>query len=175
MTTQQTDDHRLADVETIVVNPEDVIETMYRNRRDEHAQRSHVLRITPAFEGRVEAEMYVSEQGNRYPSNITKPVHLSAQSGVSGEHPHNGQLPEDATPPSRARLRSVTKDDLDIDPDKPLDAWTEEEQEYLEELTEIAEEEFETRVRANLADEIECRRPDGTTTTVSVEYEEGDA
>jgi len=44
-------------LEAIVVDPDDIVAACKRNRRDEHARRRHVLRVSPPFEDELTARI----------------------------------------------------------------------------------------------------------------------
>ena len=70
---------------TVIIDKEDAIEMMRRNARDEDEQQSHVLRITPPFEGEKKASLHVAEDGTRYPDEMNPtPIHLGAHDLFSG-------------------------------------------------------------------------------------------
>jgi hypothetical protein len=82
--TGTSDSHYAYDLGSIVVDPDDVIETMKRNYRDRDEQRTHVLRVSPPFAGQKRAHMHVSQAHTRYPAKVTKPIHISAEAVVIG-------------------------------------------------------------------------------------------
>lgn len=73
-------------IDEIVVDPDDVIELLRRNDRDQTQPRSHVFRISPPFEGSKHATTHVSEQGNFYPPDMDpKPLHIDPAVFIIGD------------------------------------------------------------------------------------------
>ncbi|GAB7019656.1 hypothetical protein [Halostagnicola bangensis] len=131
--------HPAADIETVVADPEDIIEAFTRNHEEE-GLRTHVLRLTPPFEGEVQAEPYGQEGPKRYPPDRDpEPIHLDPATFVrneAGVHPNETHL----TVPTReaVRERATTDHDDELDED------------VLEEEYEAALEEWESQVRDSL-------------------------
>lgn len=147
-------------VDVVVVAVDDLIAACKRNRRDADKRRSHVLRATPPFEGRVELGLYVSEEGNYYPPEMDpKPVHLAPQWFFA----HDDDTPattSDIPIPTWAESRRLARDDHGDDVSE----------ETVEEYHAVAMDQWESRVRANLRDEVLV--DERTNTTVAVEYRE---
>jgi len=77
--------HDAESINTIVVDADDVLEAMRRNKRDENEQRNHVLRVSPPFDGTHTATLHVSETHSRYPSEMDPtPIHLSPEAFLTG-------------------------------------------------------------------------------------------
>lgn len=107
--------HRAADVETVIVDPEDVLEVMRRNYRDEHQQHTHVLRVSPPLEGKKEATPHVSEDGAYYPPEMPeKPLHLGPQHFVVGEE-HPQDMPKELAHPDRETEKQIFDEHDDAD------------------------------------------------------------
>ena len=136
--------HPAADIETVVVDPDDVVEAFVRNRDEESPLRTHVLRLTPPFEEEVRAEPYVQDGPKRYPPDRDpEPIHLEPGTFVrneGGDHPNETHLSVPTATDARERAREDHGDDVDDD----LVAA------YLED----AREEWETRVRDSLVSPI---------------------
>lgn len=120
-------EHPAADLETVVVDADDVIETMRRNRRDADEQRSHVLRVTPPLEGERRAKPFVSETQNYYPPEMDpKPLHLGADSILVGHiegsrHPDWGN---EWNAPDYGAEHSLYQDEIPED-EQSDDVWDE--------------------------------------------------
>jgi hypothetical protein len=85
MSNEQKREHPASDIDVIVVDEDDVVETMQRNRRDENEQRSHVLRVTPPFAGEKRAKTHVSENHTHYPPDMDpKPLHFGPEAFLVG-------------------------------------------------------------------------------------------
>ena len=170
-----------ADLDTIVVDPDNVIEAMRRNDRDSDEQRSHVLRVTPPLEGEQTATPYVSEAHAHYPPELSqKPLHLIPEAFVVGDgagsrHPdwrNEWSYPDYGTEKHRFR------DEIDAWEDdggtRPL---TDDEEDEWEEWWETVVEMWEDRVRHQLKNTKELtltsQLPDTDDTTVSLRVEEG--
>jgi hypothetical protein len=161
-------EHKAADLETIIVDPDDVIEMFRRNARDETEQRSHVLRVSPPFEGDATATLHVSEDHTYYPPEMDpKPIHIGPAMFVgyeSGDGPaHQTDIPMPTWGESRRLARDDHGDGVDED--------------TIEEYHEVAMEMWEDRIRGNLKDEIKLGAlyPDRPTTTVEVRFKSDDA
>lgn len=86
--------HRLQAVEEIVVDPDEVIDAMRQNNRDQAEQRTHVFRITPPFNGDHRAEPYVSHDYRHYPPEMAvTPIHFMPAVFVIG-HSAGSRHPE---------------------------------------------------------------------------------
>jgi hypothetical protein len=111
-------DHPAADIETVVVDPEDVIEALRRNQEAEDPLCRHVLRLTPPFEEEIRAEAYVQEGPERYrPDREPEPLHLDPATFVrneDGDHPNETHI----TVPARARAREAAREDHGDDVDE---------------------------------------------------------
>ena len=108
-------EHSAEEIETIVVDGEDVIEAMNRNHRDAHESRDHVLRVTPPLEGEKRATPHVSEHGTHYPLEMDeKPLHLGPQVFLAGEE-HPADLPDDLHHPDREVEKQIFNDHDDAD------------------------------------------------------------
>lgn len=86
-------DHPAADIDIVVVDPDDIVETFRRNADSESRLETHVLRLLAPFEGEVRAEPYVQEGPKRYPPDRTpEPIHLAPGTFVENENgPHPGE------------------------------------------------------------------------------------
>lgn len=130
-------DHPAADIETVVVDPEDVIEAFRRNHAEEGPLRTHVLRLTPPFEEAVRAETYVQEGPKRYPPDREpEPLHLDPATFVrneAGDHPNETHI----TVPARTQAREAAREDHGDDVDETT----------VDEYHGRALEEWERRVR----------------------------
>ena len=135
--TTDNDSRPEAQIETIVVDPDDVIEALrfngqppeYKNRR------RAVIRLHPAFEAEQEGSLFYTEQGNYYPPEMSpKPIHLRPGLFVN----------DDAMPiPHRGEERSRARDELDDPTDEEIEEWVE-----------TAFEVWENDVRQRLVDEL---------------------
>lgn len=183
MTETTTDDdaqhaHRATDLETIVVDPDDVIAAMRRNERDQNESRSHVLRVSPPFEGEQQATPHVDEDHTRYPSDITRPLHLSPGSLVVG-HAAGTRHPDwrnEWSYPNLHEERSLFRDEFDAHgSDGDNRALTDDEQAEWDEWWETAVEMWEDSVRHALkqTDELTLtsQHPDVAAATVAVRFE----
>ncbi|SEO72388.1 hypothetical protein SAMN05216388_1017111 [Halorientalis persicus] len=163
------ENHPAADLETIVVDPEAVVETMRRTKRDETEQRSHVLRVSPPFEGEQTATTHVSEDHAHYPPEMDpKPLHIGAVAFLVG-HDEGSRHPKfrnEWSYPDISEVRSIYRDDVPED-EQDDEAW--------DEWWDTAVEMWEGRVRHALqkTDEITLtsQHPDIEATTVAVRFE----
>jgi hypothetical protein len=157
------DDAPAAQIETILVDADDIIEAMQRNRRDENERRQHVLRISPPFDGRVEASLHVSEDGTYYPPEVDpKPIHLQPEAFVGYESGDGPQHQTDIPMPRYCESRRIARDDFGED------VGDETVQEYHDEAMEM----WEGRVRAALIDELTLKfaAPETADVQVAIEY-----
>lgn len=141
-------------IDTVIVDPDDIIEALRYNRRPTNAgRRNAVIRITPPFESESEASIFYPESGHHYPSEMSPdPFHIAPEVFV-GEN-----LVET---PYRSRERERAKDELD-DP-------TEED---IEEYVETAFNVWEKDVRKHLCEKIDIyERTKEEEHVVSVTYE----
>lgn len=68
--------HPLADINEIVISPDDVADCIQRNHKQSN-RGTYMLRVTPPFRGSVEANLFFSEPGTRYADDIDPvPVHI---------------------------------------------------------------------------------------------------
>lgn len=160
--------HPAADIETIVVDPDDILELMRRVDRDRDQNRTHVLRVSTPLEGRKEASLHVSEAGTYYPPELSEtPIHLGAGHFV-GDSENPTHVPPEAAYPDRTQQARIAREDHGEGVD----------QETVDEYFETALELWEQHVRTGLNDEItvEAFDADGKvrTETVSVEYKSDD-
>lgn len=164
--------HAAADLDTIVVDVEDVVDMMRRNKRDEDEQRSHVLRVTPPLSGECKASLHVSQDHAHYPPEMDpKPLHLDARTvlGYRDEAmPDSLAAPDVTVERSRFRdyIRDEVPDDADVDEDEEWDEW-------WDTTCEV----WEDEVRAQCQDrEIVLGRqlPEAGQTTVGIRFEEED-
>lgn len=176
--TEHEQTHPAAHLETIVVDPDDVITMMERNERDKDQQRSHVLRVTPPLIGRREASLHVSDDHTFYPSDMDpKPLHLGATAFLAGHiHPQHPEFPDECRYPNRhdSRGRFYEYHDLLNENGGRPSELTNEQEELWEEWWDTELNHWEQAVRANLKETItlEQQTLDGTVrTTVDVQYE----
>jgi hypothetical protein len=105
-----------ADLDTIVVDPDDVIEAMRRNDRDSDEQRTHVLRVSPPLEGEQTATPYVDEAHTRYPPELSQtPLHIGPETFIVG-HGAGTRHPDwrnEWSYPNRNEERSLFRDEFD--------------------------------------------------------------
>ena len=92
-----TDDetHPAADIDAVVVDPEDVAELLHREHTESDPLRSHVFRIAPPLEGDVRAEPHVQDGPVRHQGQAPQPIHLPPATFVaneSGDHPNETHL-----------------------------------------------------------------------------------
>lgn len=137
MTDQNTTNTPESQIETIVVDPDDIIEALRFNGQppEYKNQRRAVIRLHPPFTAVQEASVFYTEQGNYYPPEMSpKPVHLRPELFVS----------DDAMPiPHRGEERSQARDELDDPTDEEIEEWVE-----------TAFEVWEEDVRTLLVDEL---------------------
>jgi len=153
-------------LKTVVVDADDVVEAMRRNKRDETEQRSHVLRVSPPFEGEQPAKLEVSESHTYYPPEMDpKPIHLGPAAFHVG-HNEGSRHPDyrnEWSHPDISEARSVYRDNVPED-ERDEDTW--------DEWWSTSVEMWEDRVRHALqkTDEITLtsRHPDVAETTVKV-------
>lgn len=174
-----TTDHQAAAVETIVVDPDDVVEAMKRNHRDQDEQRSHTLRITAPFKGEKEATPHVSEAHRYYPPELSqKPIHIGPEAFIVG-HAAGSRHPDwwnQWAYPNLHEERSLFRDEFgardEHGENRPL---TDEEEDEWGEWWDAAVEMWEDRVRHALqnVDELTLTSQDPAVedTTVRVRYE----
>lgn len=125
-------------IDTVVVDPDDIIEALRYNGRPGgyQNQRSAVLRITPPFEAEAEASIFYDERGNYYPPEMnTHPIHIDPQVFI-GENTVNQPL------------RYAEKERAEEELDDPT-------QEDIEEYIEFAFEVWEDDVRSSLLKETD--------------------
>jgi len=176
-------DHPAADVDTIVVDPDDVIEAMRRNDRDRDEQRTHVLRVSPSLEGDKKAKPHVSEAHTYYPPELSqKPIHIGPEAFIVG-HTAGSRHPDwrnEWSYPNLHEQRSLFRDEVDARDEhgdnRPL---TEEEEGEWEEWWDAAVEMWEDRVRHALKNTedltLTSQHPNIEDTTVPVQFERGGA
>lgn len=172
--------HTLEHLDRIVVDPDDIIETMQRNRRDADENRTHVLRITPPLKDERRAKLHCSENGSYYPDEMDpKPVHFMPSDFLTGHT--EDPLPSSFNPPDRRIVRSQFRQAAHIDVPEDITEWTNEDEQRFKEYFEETESIWLDDVHSNLADSITSEEmtsvfEDGqlksvsVTATVDVEY-----
>lgn len=109
--------HPAAEIETVVVDPDDVLEALRRNRAESNPLHTHVLRLTPPFEETVRAEPYRQEGPRRYPPDRDpEPLHLEPGTFVrndASDHPNETHLLPPTVEGARNRARDDHGDDVD--------------------------------------------------------------
>lgn len=173
---ESNNDHPAADVDTIVVDPDDVIEAMRRNNRDRDQQRDHVLRISPPFDGQKEATPHISQAHAYYPPELSqKPIHISPSAFIVGHTAGNRHSDWRKTwsYPNRSLQRSIFRDEFGILADDGGDRQlTDEEQDKWDEWWETVVERWEDRARHALTKTEELTlthpHPDVEKTVVAV-------
>jgi len=171
--------HRAENIDTIVVDPDDVVKVMERNKRDETEQHTHVLRVTPPFAGEHSANPHVSQDGKFYPEDVdAKPIHFTPENFLVG-HSAGKRHPDFRSEwchPDISEQRSLFRDEFDARGDnaenRPL---TDEEETEWEEWWETSLEMWEGRVRRALKNTNEItlisQNPEVGNTTVEVRFE----
>lgn len=163
-----------AEIETIAVDPEEILEAFRRNRRDENEQRSHVLRVSPPFEGEKQAKPHVDEDHTRYPPEMAPtPIHLSPEAFVGDER----GLPDTCRVPrySEERRKFLKENDYVDEQTGEYLEWTDEMKAEFNEWWQTTEEIFEDHVRKALSDTITISRRTQSgriETTIDVEYQD---
>ena len=146
-------------IDTVVVDPDDVIEALRFNGRppEYKNQVSAVIRITPSFETESGTSIGHTEEGNYYPSDMNpKPIHINPRVFVAENTIEQ---------PIAADERARAKDELD-DP-------TEEE---IEKFVDMSFEVWESEVRNKLKNEADINDSElqhGEPHMVEVRYEFG--
>lgn len=163
--------HRAADLDTVVVSPDDVIAMMQRNDRDEARTHHHVLRVTAPLEGAREAALYVSRNSGHYVPRVTpKPLHFDARMLLGGSP--GSPVPAECEYPVRTESRSRFREHYGLDSDHDL---TDEQQEQWEEWWSVEVEEWESAVRARCTDRevtLGTDEPGDARTTVDVRFDD---
>lgn len=146
-----------AQIKTIVVDPDDIVEALRFNAQPpEYTNRRRaVIRVSPPFGETVNASVHYSEEGTYYPPGMSpKPLHINP--GVFVEDRDDTRVPfrNDA----RARAREM----LDDPAEEEVDEWVATEFEHWEEA-----------VRMFPTDEADISGPEfGEEHSVTVEYED---
>lgn len=143
-------DRPAADIDAVVVDPADIVETFRRNYEEENQLNTHVLRVLPPFDGVVRAEPYLQEGRKRYRDRDPEPLHLTPGTfleNADGAHPGETHLTfptrEDATDESyeaaiesfEARARDALLDRIRIyfEPSNGTEIWVDARYESREE------------------------------------------
>jgi hypothetical protein len=178
----QPDDHPAAALDTIVVDPDDVVEAMRRNHRDQDEQHSHVLRVTPPFDGDRRGKPHVSEAHAYYPPELSqKPIHIGPEGFIIGDdagsrHPdwrNEFSHPDYGTEKARFRDEIGARDDngdyrqLTDDEEAEWDEW-------WETVVEMWEDRVRTALKSTEELTLTSRHPDVDDTTVNVRFETSD-
>ena len=103
-------------IETVVVNPSNIIETFKRNRNEETDHRRHVLRVSPPFEGDVTAQPYVLNDADSSADVDSTAIHLPPEAfvDVRGDYDrHRTRI----SIPTRQESRSIARSDHGADID----------------------------------------------------------
>ncbi|ADB62979.1 hypothetical protein Htur_4156 (plasmid) [Haloterrigena turkmenica DSM 5511] len=130
-------------IETVVVDPTNVVEAFEQNRDDETEHRRHVLRISPPFESDVKAVPHVLDDRDS-PSDVdSTAVHLRPETFVSVRDDYDRYRTR-VSIPTRRESRSIARSDHGENVDT----------EVVEEYHTTAMEAWEECVRTSLVDEI---------------------
>lgn len=160
-----------ADLDTVVIDPDDVIEMLRRHDRDKNEQRSHTLRVTPPLDGERPASLHVRQDGAHYPPEMDPtPLHLNARTLFRDE---SGMVPNFIWYPDWTEERGRFREEYDVDEDADLD-----DDERWDEWWDLAVEVWEDTVRDHLPEQITLHAayPETENATVAVRYEsEGEA
>ena len=162
-------------LDTIVVDPDDVVAAMRRNKRDERQQRTHVLRVSPPFEGEKRATPHVSEAHTYYPPEmVPEPLHIPPEAFLVG-HSASSRHPDWRTEwsyPSRHEQRSLFRDEFGARDDGANRPLTDDEKDEWAEWWDTVVELWEDRVRHALKTTEELTITHHIAdTTVSVRFE----
>lgn len=174
--------HPAADIERIVVDPDDVIAVMERNNRDRDERRSHSLKLSPPLNGDKQANPCVMQSGNYYPPEMDpKPVHIGAQAVVIGDtagkrHP---DWRKPLSYPNYDIQRSSFRDECDLSDDngekRPLtDAEQNRWQEWWDPVVEVWESHVRHALRETDRLTMRNQHPSVTDTTVAVSFQDSD-
>ena len=172
-------DHPAANIDTIVVDPDDVVAAMRRNRRDETEKRSHYLRVSPPFEGEKKSKPHVSEAHTYYPPEMDpKPLHMGASCLLVGHdagerHP---DFHDEWRFPNYGTEKALFRDEIEArDDDGGYRQLTDDEEADWDDWWETVVEMWEDRVRHALKNTEELtltsQYPDIEDTTVAVRLE----
>lgn len=176
MTNAHTEDaageHKAEELEAIIVNPDDVIEMMRRNKRDEDEQRSHVLRVTPPLKGERVASPYVHQEGNYYPPEMpVEPIHINATLLFEGRI--DAQLDDMLRHPSWDEVRGLFRDEHGIEYGESIDGEDEDEfDEWWDTAVEVWEDEVRAAMRDSATIQLGGYSAEEPETTVEVRFEE---
>lgn len=115
-------DHPAADIDAVIVDPDDIIETFKRNHEEDSRLNTHVLRLVPPFDGEVRAEPYLEDGPKRYPpGRDPEPLHLPAGTFVENdEGPHPGETHLTIPTDEDARQAAAAEHD---DPDDAVETY----------------------------------------------------
>lgn len=177
---EQATDHAAEDLETIIVNPDDVLEMMLRNERDKDQQRAHVLRVTPPLKGVQKASLHVVQEGNHYPPETSpRPIHISATLLFEGRI--DAQLDSEIRAPEygveRARFNDeygVGPDDVDEEADVDVEDLDDEWDEWWDTTVEVWESEVRKEMREPTEIQLGGYFEEEPETTVEVRFQEED-
>ena len=137
-----------AQIETIVVDPDDIIEALrFNGQPPEYTNRRHaVIRLHPPFTAEQSASLFYTEEGNFYPPEMSpKPVHLRPELFV---------IDDAMSMPDRGTVRAEARDELEAHGE--IDDMTEDEiEEYRDSWVEEAFEVWESDVRNRLVSELD--------------------
>jgi hypothetical protein len=178
----QRSDHPAEDLQTIVVDPDDVVEAMRRNHRDQDDQRSHALRVSPPFAGEQTATPHVSEAHTYYPPELSEtPIHIGPAAFIVGDDAgsrhsdwrNEWSHPDYGTEKARFRDEIGARDDnggnlpLTDDEEAEWDDW-------WETVVEMWEDRVRTALKSTEELTLTSRHPDVDDTTVNVRFETSD-
>jgi hypothetical protein len=125
-------------IQEVVVAPDDVIEALRFNGRPQGQknQRSAVLRVSPPFYIKSNAEIFYTESGTHYPPDMSpQPIHITPEVFVSDVR-SSGVVKREA--------RRNARDELDNPADEEINEWVDESMDVWEE-----------NVRSSLLDETD--------------------
>ncbi|MFB6372236.1 MAG: hypothetical protein ABEN55_03770 [Bradymonadaceae bacterium] len=147
------------DIDSIIVDPEDIKQAIRRNH-ERQRQGRWVIRINPPFEGCLKGSLHLSEQGARYP-NKPAPIHIYPEAFLSGKRAEPHDIPEAAQYPNVTDVMDECRKDLGLDDDKRLpEVW----KQWWQNALEV----WKGEVERHLVDEL-----DMSNKSVRIQYKEG--
>ncbi|TKX79914.1 hypothetical protein [Halorubrum sp. SD626R] len=166
--------HPLADINEIVISPDDVADCIQRNHKQSN-RGTYVLRVTPPFRGSVEANLFFSEPETRYADNIDPvPIHIDPFAFLCGHadgldsHAYYHNVHSAAKYPNCLEDKDIYERDADDDTtwdewrETTIEIWRNEARACVKEVTTIT---FPPM-------EVGPNRVAGTAVPITIQYDE---
>lgn len=133
----------MTDALHLVANADGIVSALEWNARLYRESRTHVFRVERPLQGRREATLTTTEPGRRFANPATSPVLLAPEQFVADD------APDAVAHPDKAQVHDAAKEVAGVESIDDVDDDT------LNECWDVALEEWESAVRANLVESLD--------------------